>query len=106
MSRACLAGISVRGSYIVQNFTAVGSPWGTFAPIWLSVTTSNCTVVGGPNATNVVDRGTNNTLVGVNNMHDNPPGPAVRDAMKREMEMPKSVSNSGEIRSWVSQDDG
>lgn len=37
------------------------------------------------------DEGINNTLVGVNNMQGHPPGPAIRDAMKRRMEMVKSV---------------
>ncbi len=51
-------------------------------PIWLGPTTSNCTVVGGPNKTAVLDEGTDNTLVGVNNYKGNPPGPEVREAMK------------------------
>jgi hypothetical protein len=75
----------------VQHFTAEETPYGTFAPIWLTETTSNCTVVGGQNATDVVDLGTNNTLVGVNNMQGNPPGPSIRDAMKRKMEIIKSM---------------
>jgi hypothetical protein len=53
--------------------------------------TSGSTVVGSGNKANVYDEGVNNTLVGVNNMHGNPPGPAVRDAMKRKLEMIKSM---------------
>ncbi len=76
----------------LQKFTPQEQPDGTFGPpILLEETTSNCTVVGGPNATNVMDLGTSNTLVGVNNMHGNPPGPAIRDAMKRKMELIKSM---------------
>jgi len=41
--------------------------------------------------TNVYDEGVNNTLVGVNNMQGNPPKPAIRDAMKRKMEMIKFI---------------
>jgi len=36
--------------------------------IYLGPGTHDCTVVGGPNKTTVVDEGTNNVLVGVNNM--------------------------------------
>ena len=54
------------------------------------VPTSDSTVVGFGKKTNVYDEGVNNTLVGVNNMH-NPPGPAIRDAMKRKMEIIKSM---------------
>ena len=55
------------------------------------VPTSDSTVVGFGNKTNVYDEGVNNTFVGVNNMQGNPPGPAVRDAIKRKMEMIKSM---------------
>lgn len=36
-------------------------------------------------------RESTNTLVGVNNMHGNPPGPAIRDAMERKAGFMKSV---------------
>ncbi len=73
-------------------------------PLWVPVAllgvnsgfpfdTSDCTVVGGNNKTNVYDEGTNDIVVGVNNMNGNPPGPAIRDAMKRKMEMIKSIRN-------------
>jgi hypothetical protein len=55
------------------------------------VPTSGSTVVGFGKKTNVYDEGVNNTIVGVNNMQGNPPGPAIRDAMKRKMEMIKSM---------------
>ncbi len=61
------------------------------APVTLWFNSSLNTVVGGPNAANAVDWGTNNTVVGVNNMHGNPPGPAVCDALKRKVELAKSV---------------
>jgi parallel beta-helix repeat protein len=53
--------------------------------------TTYCTVLGGNNKTNVYDEGVNNTLVGVNNMQGNPPGPAIKAAMQRKMEMIKSL---------------
>ena len=55
--------------------------------------TSDSTVVGFGNKTNVYadPEGYGNILVGVNNMQGNPPGPAIRDAMKRKMEMIKSM---------------
>ncbi len=53
--------------------------------------TSDSTVVGSGLKTDVYDEGDNNTLVGVNNMQGKPPGPAIRDAMKRKMEMIKSM---------------
>ena len=46
----------------LSNFDA------TFAPIVLWPGTSNYSVVGGNNKTNVVDFGIDNTLTGVNNM--------------------------------------
>jgi hypothetical protein len=58
-----------------------GFPWDT----------SYCTVVGGNNKTNVYDEGTKNVLVGVNNMQGNAPGPAIKAAMQRKMEMIKSM---------------
>ncbi len=58
-------------------------------PIFLP--TSDSTVVGFGKKTNVYDEGVNNTIVGVNNMNGNPPGPAIRDAMKRKMEIIKSI---------------
>jgi hypothetical protein len=57
---------------------------------WDTSPTNNCTVVGFGNET-VYDEGVNNTVVGVNNMHGNAPGPAIRDAMERKMEMIKSI---------------
>jgi hypothetical protein len=61
------------------------------APIWLGPGTSNCTVVGGSNKTNVLDQGIDNILVGVNNMQGNPLGPEIQDAMQQKMEMIKSM---------------
>jgi hypothetical protein len=63
------------------------------APIWLCPSTSNFLVVGGSNKTNVLNEGTENILTGVNNMHGNPPGPEIRDAMMRKLEMMKSFSS-------------
>ena len=54
---------------------------------------NNCTVLGSGNKTNVYadPEGYNNIIVGVNNMNGNPPGPAIRDAMKHKTEMIKSL---------------
>jgi hypothetical protein len=60
------------------------------APIWLSSTTSNFTVIGGSNKTNVRDDGTGNILTGVNNIQGNPPGPEIHEAMMRKLEIMKS----------------
>ena len=57
------------------------------ASIWLGEATSNCTVIGGSNKTNVLDEGTDNIITGVNNMQGNPPGPEIQEAMKRKVEM-------------------
>jgi parallel beta-helix repeat protein len=104
---------------IISNNRIVGSGWGgiaiwgdtqttvkannvdkvtpAVAPAPISLLTfdpfvaNNCIVVGFGKKTNVYDEGVNNTLVGVNNMQGNPPGPAIRDAMKRKMEMIKSI---------------
>jgi hypothetical protein len=75
----------------VARFTPEETPFGIFAPIWLSETTSQNTVVGGNDKAHAVDLGINNTLVGVNNMQGNPPGPAIRDAMRRKMEILKAM---------------
>lgn len=54
------------------NWLLLGNNLSTFtaelAPIYLGQGTSNCTVVGGNNHENVFDEGTDNILVGVNNM--------------------------------------
>lgn len=58
------------------------------AKIWLGPWASECTVVGGgPNTNNVFDQGTDNILVGVNNIHGNPPGPEISEAMQRKREI-------------------
>jgi hypothetical protein len=57
------------------------------APIWLGDLSSNCTVVGSGQKTNVLDEGMDNILTGVNNMQGNPPGPEIHEAMKRKVEM-------------------
>ncbi len=92
-------GISVEGdtqcmlkANNVQKLTADAAPIGLMINTWFgSYPASDCTVVAGNTKTDVYDEGVNNTLVGVNNMQGNPPGPAIRDAMKRKMEMTKSM---------------
>jgi hypothetical protein len=75
----------------VDNVTAEVYPARISLQNFDPVPVNNCTVVGFGNRTNVYDEGVNNTIVGVNNMQGNPPGPAIRDAMKRKMEMIKSM---------------
>lgn len=53
--------------------------------------TNNCTVVGGNNEINAYDEGTNDILVGVNNMQGNPPGPAITAAMQNRLNVLKSL---------------
>jgi parallel beta-helix repeat protein len=77
----------------VQQLDALWAPVGLLTTDWGwgPMETSYCTVVGGNNKTNVYDEGIGNVLVGVNNMQGNPPGPAISDAMKRKLEMIKSI---------------
>jgi parallel beta-helix repeat protein len=56
------------------------------APIGL-LWSNGCTVVGGNNEANVLDLGSDNTLVGVNNMQGNPPGPAIKEAIESKLEL-------------------
>lgn len=97
-----LLGISIEGDTQcmvkgnnVNDVMAEVAPIGLMTNLWFyppdSIPTSNSTVVGSGGKTNVYDEGVSNTLVGVNNMQGNPPGPAIRDAMKRKMELIKSV---------------
>jgi parallel beta-helix repeat protein len=95
-----LLGISIEGSTQcmvkannVNGLTADIAPIALWTPPWLipPIPTTDSTVVGSGKKTNVYDEGINNTLVGVNNMNGNPPGPAIRDAMKRKMEAIKSL---------------
>jgi hypothetical protein len=79
----------------VQQVVADVAPIGLMINLWYDpdfvLPTTDCTVVGFGAKTNVYDEGVNNTIVGVNNKRGNPPGPAVRDAMKRKMELIKSM---------------
>jgi hypothetical protein len=62
------------------------------APIWLGFTSSNSTVVGSDAETNVLDEGTNNILVGVNNMGAGKElGQDLKDAMEQKREIMKSM---------------
>jgi len=79
----------VKGNNI-EEVTADVAPIGLML-LWDEFLPNDCTVVGSGTKTNLYDEGVNNTLVGVNNMQGNPPGPAIRDAMKRKMEMVKSI---------------
>ncbi len=67
----------------VENTNASVAPVGL---LW----SDDCTVVGGNNQANVLDLGSNNTLVGVNNMEGNPPSEAIQDAMQRRLDLVKS----------------
>ena len=98
--RNVLIGIAAEGSSQcmvlgnnVQHLDALWAPvalvttdWG-----WGPMETSYCTVVGGNNKINSYDEGTNNVLTGVNNMQGNPPGPAIKEAMKKKQELLKSL---------------
>jgi hypothetical protein len=59
----------------VQNVTDIG--------VFLGSDVSGCTVVGGSNKTNVLDLGTGNVLVGVNNMGTGV-GPTISDFLRRK----------------------
>lgn len=77
------------GWTLVGNNVEYVTAW--IAPIFLGQGSSMTTVVGGDNVTNVLDLGTDNTLVGVNNMNGNPPGPDLHEAMQRKRELLKSM---------------
>jgi hypothetical protein len=64
-----------------------------YRPIYLGLNTSNFVVVGGSNQTNVRDRGTNNTLTGVNNMQGNDPGAEIQAALQLKHESIQSFRN-------------
>ncbi|MFX1326639.1 MAG: hypothetical protein ACFE91_00655 [Promethearchaeota archaeon] len=52
---------------------------------------SECVIVGGSTKTNVLDfMGTNNLIVGMNNMQGNPPGPEIQEAMEQKKELLQS----------------
>ena len=90
-----ILGISIEGATQCMvkgnNVNGLTADWVPIA-LWTTVgPTTDSTVVGSGKKTNVYDEGINNTLVGVNNMNGNPPGPAIRDAMKRKMEVIKSL---------------
>jgi hypothetical protein len=76
-----------------SGWTIIGNNFQDFnaaeelAPVWLGPLSSNCTVVGSGQKTNVLDQGTGNIVVGVNNMKGNPPGPEIHEAMKRKLEI-------------------
>lgn len=86
-----VAGWMIEGNN-VENVNATSPLFPISANILLGPGTSNCTVVGGSSKTNVLDQGTNNILVGVNNMGQGQElGQALRDAMKQKLELRKSV---------------
>lgn len=100
ISGSALVGIEVDGGYQcllkannVQQLQALLVPVALFGlkdgdPL----DTSYCTVVGGGNnKVNVYDGGTNDVLVGVNNMQGNSPGPAIKAAMQRKQDLIKSL---------------
>jgi len=68
----------------VQNFDA------TLAPIFLGSATTNCLVVGGP-GDNVIDNGSDNIIVGANNMGYRELGQDIKDAMQQKQEMMRKM---------------
>jgi len=61
------------------------------AAIWLGNKTSLCTVVGGPNKTNVLDEGTDNILVGVTKVGGEGLGEEIKEGMRQRMEVRKGM---------------
>jgi len=67
-----------------NNVQNVDAYW---APIVL-LYASECVVVGGSSKTNVLDiAGSNNIIVGMNNMQANAPGPEIQEAMEHKREL-------------------
>jgi hypothetical protein len=58
-----------------------------FVSIYLGPGTSNWAVIGGSTKTNVYDEGTDNLIVGVNNMSGNSPGQTLADALAEKMDI-------------------
>ena len=79
-----------------DNWAMQGNNFNNFnagiASIWLGSDSNNCTVIGGDNAVNVLDQGTNNILTGVNNQ-GNPPGPEIMAAMLAKRDLMRSMRN-------------
>jgi hypothetical protein len=73
----------------VQNVDALGAQIGLTSYL-VGQDTTYCTVVGGSAKTNLYDGGTNNVVVGVNNMRGNPPGPTMKTAMQVKQQLLKS----------------
>lgn len=71
----------------VQNVTALA------APIWLGEGTSNYTVIGGSNKTNVWDEGTNNILTGVTKIQGNDVGQQAQQAHALMLQIMKQFKN-------------
>jgi len=64
---------------LIQANELTGTSAG-MAPIWLGPTSIESTVIGGPNNTQALDEGTNNSVTGVSNMNGKPPGPRIQEA--------------------------
>jgi hypothetical protein len=91
ISGSGLAGIYLGLGNPTTGWTLVGNNVqgvdAVVAPIWLGEGTSATTVVGGSSKANVLDEGEDNIIAGVNNMGGNPPGPEIREAMQRKLEI-------------------
>ncbi|MFX1526655.1 MAG: hypothetical protein ACFFB4_03700 [Promethearchaeota archaeon] len=67
-----------------NNVQNVDASW---APIVL-IYASECVIVGGSTKTNVLDiAGSNNIIVGMNNIQGNSPGPEIQEAMEQKREL-------------------
>jgi parallel beta-helix repeat protein len=70
-----------------NNVQNVEASWAPIVLLWAS----ECIIVGGSTKTNVLDiGGTNNIIVGMNNMQGNSPGPEIQEALEQKREILKS----------------
>jgi len=90
-----LDGLSVQPTRTEEGSAAIIAPVGGWCKEvqeddWWEQPVRPHRLTGFGSKANVYDEGVGNTLVGVNSVQGNPPGPAIRDAMKRKIEMLKS----------------
>ena len=89
-----VSGMTLVGNNVENWVTDAAQGVGGIAPIWLRWQSSNNTVVGGSNKTNVVDDGVDNVLIGVNNMGNSNLGQDIKDAMMAALEVKRGAMAS------------
>ncbi len=82
------------GCFFAYNNLILGNNVQNVDASWVHIAllrSSECVIVGGSTKMNVLDfKGTNNLIVGMNNMLGNPPGPEIQEAMEQKREFLQS----------------